>query len=415
MDSLIMEFKLSCYEELTKLNENKKSKIYLVRNKVDSKIYIKKVLTNYNLRIYEVLKENNLNNIPKIYEIFQDDNTLTIIEEYINGDTLKEILDREGIIKEDVVIDYILTLCDTLDKLHNLNPKVIHRDIKPSNIIISNDNILKLIDFDVSREYKENKSEDTVIQGTEEYAPPEQFGFIQTDERSDIYSTGILINVLTTGEYPKNKLNKGKLETIIKKCIEFSPNDRYQKVIDLKEDLLKIKNGSNNDLINKISYRNDIKYEKKFSKSLKNKKDLDINKKISNLKEKANKIIIKDKKIENEKEKEKIRIKNFYKVIPGFRTGKKWKAALATLTYVFLILTFFIERETEGVKNEILENASMVTLILLLIFLYSNFLGVKEKLPFIKSNNRIINLLGYILYSILIFIIFGVLNDMSRI
>lgn len=412
MDSLIMEFKLSCYEELTKLNENKKSKIYLVRNKVDSKIYIKKVLTNYNIRIYEVLKENNLNNIPKIYEIFQEDNTLIVIEEYINGNTLKEILDREGIINEDKVIYYIITLCDTLDKLHNLNPKVIHRDIKPSNIIISNDNILKLIDFDVSREYKENKSEDTVIQGTEDYAPPEQFGFIQTDERSDVYSTGILMNVLTTGEYPKNKLNKGKLGFIIKKCTEFSPNDRYQKVIDLKEDLLKIKNGSNNVLINKIEYRNDNKNKKN---SLNKEKDLDINKKISNLKEKANKLIIKDKKIENEKEKEKITIKNFYKVIPGFRTEKKWKATLATLTYAFLILTFFIEKETEGVKNEILENASMVTLILLLIFLYSNFLGIKEKFPFIKSNNRIINLLGYILYSILIFIIFGVLNDMSRI
>ena len=57
MDSLIMEFKLSCYEELTKLNENKKSKIYLVRNKLDSKIYIKKVLTNYNLRMEIHLKK----------------------------------------------------------------------------------------------------------------------------------------------------------------------------------------------------------------------------------------------------------------------------------------------------------------------------------------------------------------------
>ncbi|WP_317411966.1 hypothetical protein, partial [Clostridium baratii] len=146
----------------------------------------------------------------------------------------------------------------------------------------------------------------------------------------------------------------------------------------------------------------------------KNKKDLNINEKISNLKEKANKLIIKDTKVKNEKEKEKITIKNFYKVIPGFRTGKKWKAALATLTYVFLISIFFIEKETEGVKNEILENASMVILILLLILLYSNFLGIKEKFPFIKSNNRIINLLGYILYSILIFIIFGLLNDMSK-
>ncbi|MEG1481727.1 serine/threonine-protein kinase, partial [Clostridium sp.] len=279
MESLVMEFKISQYEELTKLNENDKSKIYLVKNKKDNKIYIKKVLTNYNIKIYEILRGMDLKNIPKIYDIFVNDDNLIIIEEYINGNTLKDILDTSGLLKEDVVIDYIISLCDTLNELHKLNPPIIHRDIKPSNIIVSNDNVVKLIDFDVSREFKENRSEDTVIQGTEEYAPPEQFGFIQTDGRSDIYSTGILMNVLTTKEYPKNKMNDGYLKNIIKKCTQFSPKDRYQSILDLKEDLrvLKCKVNTNmpldeikrkEDKIINVVKRNNINKLKEITKDL---------------------------------------------------------------------------------------------------------------------------------------------------
>lgn len=398
MESLVMEFKISQYEELTKLNENDKSKIYLVKNKKDNKIYIKKVLTNYNIKIYEILRGMDLKNIPKIYDIFVNDDNLIIIEEYINGNTLKDILDTSGLLKEDVVIDYIISLCDTLNELHKLNPPIIHRDIKPSNIIVSNDNVVKLIDFDVSREFKENRSEDTVIQGTEEYAPPEQFGFIQTDGRSDIYSTGILMNVLTTKEYPKNKMNDGYLKNIIKKCTQFSPKDRYQSILDLKEDLrvLKCKVNTNmpldeikrkEDKIINVVKRNNINKLKEITKDLK----------------------------EEDKVKEQITIKSFYKVVPGFRTNKVWKIILASLVYLFLLFGLFSGTGSEGVKMPFIENLAIVVLSLLLIFLYSNFLEVKEKFPLLKSNNRLKNLLGYFLYTIIIIIMSGLLLELSKI
>ncbi|MEG1003030.1 MAG: serine/threonine-protein kinase [Clostridium sp.] len=404
MESLVMEFKISQYEELTKLNENDKSKIYLVKNKKDNKIYIKKVLTNYNIKIYEILRGMDLKNIPKIYDIFVNDDNLIIIEEYINGNTLKDILDTSGLLKEDVVIDYIISLCDTLNELHKLNPPIIHRDIKPSNIIVSNDNVVKLIDFDVSREFKENRSEDTVIQGTEEYAPPEQFGFIQTDGRSDIYSTGILMNVLTTKEYPKNKMNDGYLKNIIKKCTQFSPKDRYQSILDLKEDLrvLKCKVNTNmpldeikrkEDKIINVVKRNNINKLKEITKDLIIKKDLK----------------------EEDKVKEQITIKSFYKVVPGFRTNKVWKIILASLVYLFLLFGLFSGTGSEGVKMPFIENLAIVVLSLLLIFLYSNFLEVKEKFPLLKSNNRLKNLLGYFLYTIIIIIMSGLLLELSKI
>lgn len=404
MESLVMEFKISQYEELTKLNENDKSKIYLVKNKKDNKIYIKKVLTNYNIKIYEILRGMDLKNIPKIYDIFVNDDNLIIIEEYINGNTLKDILDTSGLLKEDVVIDYIISLCDTLNELHKLNPPIIHRDIKPSNIILSNDNVVKLIDFDVSREFKENRSEDTVIQGTEEYAPPEQFGFIQTDGRSDIYSTGILMNVLTTKEYPKNKMNDGYLKNIIKKCTQFSPKDRYQSILDLKEDLRVLKSKVNTNMpLDEIKRKED--------KIINVVKRNNINK----LKEITKDLIIKKDLKEEDKVKEQITIKSFYKVVPGFRTNKVWKIILASLVYLFLLFGLFSGTGSEGVKMPFIENLAIVVLSLLLIFLYSNFLEVKEKFPLLKSNNRLKNLLGYFLYTIIIIIMSGLLLELSKI
>lgn len=419
MDNLVLEYKLSCYKELTKLNENNKSKIYLVKNTNDKKIYIKKVLTNYNLRIYETIKETDFKNLPKIYEVFRNNESLIVIEEYIHGDTLKEIVENKGIIKEEKVVDYIISLCDVLEHLHNMNPPIIHRDIKPSNIIISSDDVLKLIDFDVSREYKEGVNEDTKIQGTEEYAPPEQFGFIQTDGRSDIYSAGILMNVLTTGTYPKNKLNNGYLQNVIKKSIEFSPSDRYQNVSELKRDLLMLKEGFNKSVDN--VYDSTVDKKKKMNLLDLTKRDDNSNLNVnlenveSNSKDMEKNTSITDEIKDINKSGDKISIKNFYKIIPGFRTGVLWKKILACCGYGFLVIGLFTTTETEGAKSVFLENLYVVVFLLALIFLYSNFLNLKFKLPLLKSNNKSKVLGGYILYTIIIFFILGLLLESNKI
>ncbi|MGG7077777.1 serine/threonine-protein kinase [Clostridium sardiniense] len=419
MDNLVLEYKLSCYKELTKLNENNKSKIYLVENTNDKKIYIKKVLTNYNLRIYETIKETDFKNLPKIYEVFRNNESLIVIEEYIHGDTLKEIVENKGIIKEEKVIEYMISLCDVLEHLHNMNPPIIHRDIKPSNIIISSDDVLKLIDFDVSREYKEGVNEDTKIQGTEEYAPPEQFGFIQTDGRSDIYSVGILMNVLTTGTYPKNKLNNGYLQNIIKKSIEFSPSDRYQNVSELKRDLLMLKEGFNKSVDNVDDSTVDKKRKMNLLDLTKRDDNSTLNVNLENVEGNSNDMdkstSIADEIKDINKSEDKISIKNFYKIIPGFRTGVLWKKILACCGYGFLVIGLFTTTGTEGTKSVFLENLYMVVALLALIFLYSNFLNLKVKLPLLKSDNKFKVLGGYVLYTIIIFFILGLLLESNKI
>ena len=112
--------------------------------------------------------------------------------------------------------------------LHEAEPVVIHRDIKPQNIIIRSDGSLALIDFGISRIYKKGAKEDTVFSGTEEFAAPEQFGFKQTDIRSDIYSYGVVLSYLLTGKAKPIKEPVTPLEKVAARCCAFVPEKRYQ-------------------------------------------------------------------------------------------------------------------------------------------------------------------------------------------
>ena len=124
-----------------------------------------------------------------------------------------------------------MELCQALTILHS--NEIIHRDIKPENIIVTQEGDVKLIDFDISRIGNNNAKKDTVILGTTGFAAPEQYGIAQTDERSDIYSIGILINVMLTGDHPSKKMCKGKWQKIVNKCTKINPDERYQSVKEL--------------------------------------------------------------------------------------------------------------------------------------------------------------------------------------
>lgn len=163
MEQIEKEYTMSLYSNLSSLRNSKKSKVYLVQNELNGKIYIKKELKTYNIEVFKMLKQINHRNTPRIYEFIELEDTLYIIEEFINGSTLEEILKEQGPLKEDLTIEYVLELCEILKILHNERIPIIHRDIKPSNIIISNDKVLKLIDFDVSRRYKEESKEDMLM------------------------------------------------------------------------------------------------------------------------------------------------------------------------------------------------------------------------------------------------------------
>lgn len=229
---------ISYYKELAPLNE--KSYISIVQHIQTGKIYIKKILSIYNINVYSQLFYSPVKNIPRLYALYENDNKLTIIEEYISGESLAEVLDICKYIPENEVIQYIIQLCKILKELHSFSPAIIHRDIKPSNIMLTEDGRIVLIDLNAAKQINTNQNRDTVLLGTEDFAAPEQFGFAPSSTKTDIYALGVLINTLLTGDVSTDNIYQGKLTPIINKCLQLSPKDRYKNVSQLEKALSKL-------------------------------------------------------------------------------------------------------------------------------------------------------------------------------
>ena len=226
---------LSFYEEKATVSD--KSEVFLVQHRETGRFYIKKHLSIYDRELYSALKDIDISGIPQIYHIAEDENRLVVIEEYINGATLSSFMSEHGPLSVRDAADIISSLCDILSSLHSCSPPIIHRDIKPSNIIISPDMKVTLIDFNASKKFDSGKNYDTYLMGTAEYAAPEQFGFSQSDERTDIYALGILFNMLITGCFPKDVLCSDPAAKIVTKCTQMDPARRYSSVLQLKSAL----------------------------------------------------------------------------------------------------------------------------------------------------------------------------------
>lgn len=183
---------------------------------------------------YEILRSIRFSALPEVYEVSKSEKGIIVLEEFIRGATVADIL-LNGLYDERGVKRIVADLCDALTVIHSYG--IVHRDIKPENVMITDDGKVKLIDFDASRFYKNGRSADTKIIGTVGYAAPEQFGLAQSDERTDIFSVGVLMNVMLTGEHPSKKLYEGKLSKIIEKCIQLDPQKRYQTAEELKKSL----------------------------------------------------------------------------------------------------------------------------------------------------------------------------------
>lgn len=155
---------------------------------------------------------------------------LCVVREYVEGTPLDKAAAAAKITPQQA-IGIGVQLCDILTYLHRRTPPIIHRDIKPQNIILKPDGGVKLIDFGISRVYDRNAETDTVVFGTRMFAPPEQYGYMQTDRRSDIYSLGAVLCYLLTGavrpDTAAEDIKDRRLAQIVSKCMAFSPKDRY--------------------------------------------------------------------------------------------------------------------------------------------------------------------------------------------
>ena len=184
--------------------------------------------------------------LPRFVDEYRSDTMLCVVREYVEGTPLDQwAADRRPDAKRAVCI--AMALCELLAYLHSQTPPVIHRDIKPSNLILGADGQLWLIDFGISRLYQEEGEKDTVCWGTEDFAAPEQYGYAQTDVRSDLYSFGVLLGWLLTGEVKRDAALAGiadrRLKKIVAKCTAFAPGERYASAAKVRAELAALDGG----------------------------------------------------------------------------------------------------------------------------------------------------------------------------
>lgn len=244
------------YEIKSIIGKGGMSTVYLAEHKrLRTRWAVKEVRKQQGAR-FDFLAESNILKrlqhpmLPRIVDIFEDRDCIYIVEDFVEGITLDDLLKQQKKVDETQGLQWFRDLCGVLTYLHGQRPHpIIYRDMKPSNIMLQPDGSLKLIDFGIAREYKQESNADTTYIGTKGYAAPEQFGKAQTDARTDIYSLGVTMYHLLTGKSPYEppyqfvsvrqlvpELSHG-IEYILSKCVQSEPSDRYQTVDELVDDL----------------------------------------------------------------------------------------------------------------------------------------------------------------------------------
>ena len=233
------------YEPFECLANSECAETLLVKNKRTGMFYIAKCYLNdpavSHTAEADILKKLQHTGLPRFVDEYQSETMLCVIREYVEGTPLHQwAAEQKPDSKSAVRI--ALQLCELLHYLHSQTPPIIHRDIKPQNLIVGTDGQLWLIDFGISRLYQEEGIKDTACFGTQDFASPEQYGFAQTDVRSDLYSLGVVLGWLLTGETKREdaipKITDKRLLKIVNKCTAFAPGDRYASSAKLRADLL---------------------------------------------------------------------------------------------------------------------------------------------------------------------------------
>lgn len=275
-----MLFNGAYYKEIGLLGEDEKTAMKLVRNEEGNTLLCKRIDSSL-LPIYRKLINVEHENIVTVYGITKDEYGILVVMEYFPSKTLEEKMLENGIFSIRDMKSVILQIAKGVSTIHDLG--IVHRDLSANNILIDKSGRVKITDFGIARMYDKDKNADTRILGTHGYAAPEQFGFIQTDRKADVYAIGVLMNVMLSGKMPNKKLYKGdsKLMDIIQRCTSMKPSERYEveEIVDL------------------LGY------------------------KISNISILKRRII---------------------KSIPGFRSGNKVKMTLATIEYLYMTYIYLV-------------------------------------------------------------------------
>ena len=223
---------LSYFQHAAAINEA--HKVYLVQHRDTKKFFVEKILDVYNRDIYDYLQRHPVEGTPEIVCLCEEEGKLTVVEEYVSGQSLQERIQGGNLTRKDI-LTYMLDICSILEKLHGAEPPIIHRDIKPSNILITSYNRAVLLDFNAAKFYSSGSREDTVLLGTKGYAAPEQYGFGSSTPQTDIYSLGVVLREMAGAL----KEPARDLLAVADRCTHLDPSGRFRDVAELKSTLVR--------------------------------------------------------------------------------------------------------------------------------------------------------------------------------
>lgn len=396
--NLEIQSRLSFYRRLEEV-EHKKG-IFLVRHIETGQIYVEKILTQYDKSIYDWLQQSKLSYVPQIYECMEEDGTLYLIEEYIQGITLETYIEQFGCLDLDAAGRVIEYLCRTLEKLHSHIPPIVHRDIKPTNVMLQGDfkkgqGIVSvyLIDFNTARVFDAERNRDTELIGTRGFAAPEQYGFLQSDARTDIYGLGVLLNYMLCGKLIRDGIYEDypEVSQIIRKATQIDPEKRYQTAEKMMQAVYQ-----------------SMCFDTYTDKESLNDKTVTVETSVIS---------------DPYERKGKIRPAWTRFLPPGFREGKVLNMVVAAIYYIFWIyfcLTVEVKDHGEPLSRTWLYVNRFVYFMMFIItpFFWNNYLDVWNYFPLVRSPKKIWKLVGLFLYTVawffLVMFVFVIVEDIFR-
>lgn len=190
------------------------------------------------MEIMKKMADRKLSGIPKVYRIFEENGEVYLVREYIEGMSLAQMVLQKGGISEAEICRISRKICQTAEQFQNPDEPMIHRDIKPENIVVTPGGEVVFIDFGTMRSYKKDGSRDTFVVGTRGTAAPEQYGYTQTDQRTDVYAIGQTMLYMVSESYEMNQLSEcavsRRMKKIIEKACSFEPDKRYGDAAQLR-------------------------------------------------------------------------------------------------------------------------------------------------------------------------------------
>ncbi|MGN0367557.1 MAG: serine/threonine protein kinase [Wujia sp.] len=360
-----------CLQEISQAGSQVNSRVFLVRNRQDGKIYIRKELPVAERAIFEKMRIcSQMRGIPRIYHVIAEDDTkIIVIEEHLNHPTLDDLMKKLSV--DDVRMIFI-KLCRIMQQLHSCYPCIVHRDIKPENIMVDLSGLhtkdaysgVYVIDFGAARHVEEGQTRDTRLMGTIDYAAPEQYGFAQSDARTDIYGIGATLNVcietvfsyITTQE-ENESLNQ--MRRVVLTATQMAPADRFQSCKEMEDALI---------------------------------------------------IGLPDRYFEDDKAQKKRRRKEEIKhspLPPGFRSKNPIHMVVAVVGYAFIAMVAGSDNFREpSIIFTMIERILVCGSLLSQVFIVTNYLDVQSKLPLVGHKNIFVRLFGFAISMIGAFFIF---------